>query len=98
MVDLKSYYDDITKTGDKSLHKPSKELGDTDLRSWTSDCDCAICITENEVLKTDSKFSADQYNNITTIDFEELSNHHYFLCPKEIHAFVFKTRSWGKFS
>ena len=93
MVDLKSYHDEYS-TAKRGL--PFKSLNDSDLKSWMSDCDCSVCIAKKEPSKTEAKFSAGTYSRITNIRKQKLNNHLYFLCPKAIHAFVFKTRSWGQ--
>lgn len=94
MIDLKSYHDEYSKTNKELPFKLFHD--DSDLKSWTSDCDCSVCIAKNEPLKTEAKFSVDSYAKITKKELKNLSNHLYFLCPKVIQAFVFKTRSWGQ--
>jgi hypothetical protein len=101
MVDLKSYYASLKADPKDSRNDPNTRpimMDRSDLRNWTSDCACPICIKKTEHLKLDSKFTDINYNGITNIHTKRLTDHHYFLCPKEIYAFIFKTRSWGKYS
>jgi len=92
MIDLKSYHDEYSNAENDSSFTL---LDASDLKSWTSDCDCSVCVAKKEPSKTEAKFSAEIYARITKMRRHEISNHLYFLCPKVIIAFVFKTRSWG---
>lgn len=66
-----------------------------DLRNWTTDCVCTVCkkrkVGSGEAVT--SRF--DDYNGIP-LDCGELTAHQYLLCPFEIKAFVFATRTWRK--
>jgi hypothetical protein len=89
MVDLKTYYADFPSM------KP-RLMGGGDCRKWISDCTCIVCKEKKgtETKKLQSPFET--YNGITLEQWDNIETHQYFLCPKEIDAFVFRTRSWGK--
>jgi hypothetical protein len=100
MVDLKNYYENQKArrrySPSETIHLgPPTLMDESDLRNWTSDCDCTICIKMIGQVMTDSKFPAGEYNRITNMHTSSLPDHHYLLCPKVIRAFIFKTRSWG---
>jgi hypothetical protein len=105
MVDLDSFYSE-------TMRKMAKEVGGSlsrshlenqipnlmdksDHRDFVSDCPCHIC-SKNDNEKVQKTAIFDRYDKITRKFQPTLTNHQYFLCAKQIHAFVFKTRTWGK--
>jgi hypothetical protein len=107
MVDLNGYYSEIRRkiANERKryslLHcRPLENLipnlmGRSDHRDFVSDCPCHIC-SENENEKVQKTAIFDRYDCITPKIQPTLTNHQYFLCAKQIHAFVFKTRTWGE--
>jgi hypothetical protein len=87
MVDLEGYYE-----GPLSTARPD-QMKDDDCRNWLSDCQCAVCRSRKKAAGEPLFMS---YNNITPVQWDELTPHQYLLCPFEIPAFVFRTRTWGK--
>lgn len=87
MTDMQEYYANIST-------KPNF-LDDSDLRKWVSDCICDVC-RKSIKLETEMDFILAEYCKTTRIVSPELSDHRYLLCPYEIPAFVFKTRTWGE--
>jgi hypothetical protein len=87
MVDLEGFY-----AGAGSLQRPDL-LDNDDCRKWLSDCQCAVCRTRK---KEPSEPLFIDYNAITPIFWDELTPHQYLLCPFDIPAFVFRTRTWEK--
>ncbi|KAI1750558.1 P-loop containing nucleoside triphosphate hydrolase protein [Xylaria castorea] len=91
MADMKSYY----------AHTSTKlNLMDTsDCRNWISDCKCEVCKSKMTNKKDSSKIVSlfEDYNYIAIESTTTLTPHQYFLCHFEMPAFVFKTRTWGKF-
>src|SRR5687767_14701377 len=67
----------------------------TDLRSYHSDCRCPVCRNKPPQEKS-VRARFEEYGSITLEAHTNLNDHAYLLCPKEIRAFVFKTRQWGK--
>lgn len=105
MVDLDSFYSETRrKTAKERKEHPSLPpspfyqipilMDGSDHRDSVSDCPCHICSNKNEKVQNTAIF--DRYDKITRKVIRTLTNHQYFLCPKQIHAFVFKTRTWGK--
>ncbi|KAF2104706.1 ATPase [Rhizodiscina lignyota] len=68
----------------------------TDLRNWNSDCTCSICRQPNRKHEKKTQPLFDGYNNITLEGWDDLNPHQYLLCPLEMPAFVFRTRTWEK--
>jgi hypothetical protein len=105
MVDLKSFYSEtrrkISKETTSALRsRPLQNqipslMDKSDHRDFVSDCPCHIC-SKNKKEKVQKTAIFDRYDNITPKTDPTLTNHQYFLCSKQIHAFVFKTRTWGK--
>jgi hypothetical protein len=109
MVDLNSFYSETrrkiaeemkrlppTARFYSSLEKQIPMLMDkSDHRDFVSDCPCHIC-NDNENEKVQKTAIFDKYDNITRKNCHTLTDHQYFLCAKQIYAFVFKTRTWGK--
>lgn len=90
MADLETYYSGQGSDGDKE--QPGL-LGDGDCRRWSSDCTCSVCKSKGARRSMESKF--EDYNDIVPSRREELTRHHYLLCPDDMHSFVFKLRVWG---
>jgi hypothetical protein len=105
MVDLNSFYSELRRKNSKEmtsvlLRGPLGNLipnlmDRSDHRNFVSDCPCHICskFKKEKVQKT---AIFDRYDKITPRNEWTLTNHQYFLCAKQIRAFVFKTRTWGK--
>lgn len=57
-------------------------------------CSCTIC--EQQIYRNaiQPKFSG--YSRWGPHFVEEPTEHQYFICDKEVQAFIFKTRAWGK--
>lgn len=89
MTDMQQYYTD------NSREKPSF-LDGSDLRKWISDCTCGVCRKTSVKLETGTQSLVEQYRMTTRVSNPRLTDHHYLLCPFEIPAFVFKTRTWGE--
>lgn len=90
MTDMQQYY----KAG--TAPKPDF-LDNSDIRRWRKDCTYAACKRRTMNLQeARTEFMFEGYYHITHIIAPELGTHQYLLCPFEIPAFVFKTRSWGK--
>jgi hypothetical protein len=89
MTDMQQYY---------AADFPSKPLflDGSDLRRWATDCICAVCKQRSINLETGARSVFEDYTLITRIGSPELSEHEYLLCPFEVPAFVFKTRTWGE--
>lgn len=73
-------------------------LDSSDLRRWTTDCNCAVCKQRSINLETGMRSIFEDYQSATPVDDPELSDHEYLLCPSQVPAFVFKTRTWGEAS
>lgn len=95
MVDPKAY---LTHNPDVLEH----QMNASDELDWVTNCDCKVCSNRKENNMT---WDGDRrpppfrdYNRLTPLMTRDkpLSWHHYFLCPKAVHAFVFRTRHWGK--
>ncbi|KAF2432110.1 P-loop containing nucleoside triphosphate hydrolase protein [Tothia fuscella] len=66
----------------------------TDLRNWTSDCNCTVCRQKPKDKDSGVARLFEHYNFNTPKFPFNITDHHYFLCPVEIPAFVFRTRTW----
>jgi hypothetical protein len=106
MVDLDSFYSETRrKIAKERKDQPSLPrspldqipilMDGSDHRDTVSDCPCHICSSnKNEKVQETTIF--DRYDKITRKFNRILTNHQYFPCAKQIHAFAFKTRTWGK--
>lgn len=90
MTDMQQFYNE------KRFLKP-KFRDTSDIRRWITDCTCTVCKQRSVNLETETESIFGDYTILTPKDNPNLSDHEYLLCPFEISAFVFKTRSWGKF-
>ncbi|KAG6362329.1 hypothetical protein INS49_010559 [Diaporthe citri] len=90
MTDMQQYY-----TANSRL-KPDF-LDGSDLRRWISDCICAVCRMKSINLETSAQSIFEKYCKKTRLTSPKLTDHQYLLCPFEIPAFVFKTRTWDTF-
>jgi hypothetical protein len=105
MVDLNSFYSEMERKNARgryaSLSAPSvprqaPELMDkSDQREFISDCLCRTCKNGKSV-KANKTPPFEYYDKITRTSFQNLTDHQYLLCPKQIYVFVFQTRTWGK--
>ena len=86
MADLVSYYTE--NVDEKPTH-----IGRSDIRNWVSDCTCLVCKEKEPATKV-ALFNL--YDTITLESRRTLTPHEYLLCPAEIPAYVFRTRTWGK--
>lgn len=86
MTDMKQFYTE-------SPHRKPKFIDRMDLQVWTSDCTCPVCKQGKGTTRRD-------WDDWST--FEMMSDQskpgpaEYFLCPREIPAFFFRTRAWGE--
>lgn len=71
------------------------EIGDAS-ESGVSDCVCHVCSKSKQrgVRLKASRFSS--YDDLYPETTKSLTDHQYFLCAPEVHAYVFKSRAWGK--
>jgi hypothetical protein len=102
MVDMKKYFNDVDSKldslpyGNKST-KPLVSWFRPD-QNWVTDCPCSVCEQRKEVAKRKKKtYIFGEYHGITPEEKKELDPHRYFLLPRKLWAFVFKTRTWGTF-
>jgi hypothetical protein len=109
MVDLNSFYSETRRKIEGEMKKNSRQfpsyspleekipklMDNSDHRDFVSDCPCHIC-NENKNEKAQKTVVFDNYDKITPKNRSTLTDHQYFLCAKQIYAFVFKTRTWGK--
>ncbi|KAF9891838.1 hypothetical protein FE257_003323 [Aspergillus nanangensis] len=96
MADLVSYYTHTLS--------PKPILMDiSDCRNWSSDCECSICKGKRAGQQRNLESRFEDYNLLTLESNDkdlkleadcELTPHQYLLCPAEIPAYVFKTRTW----
>ena len=86
MTDLVSYFT-------QNQYSKPELLDMSDLRNWISDCTCAVCGSRP---KNSVSSLFEEYNQMTVEDMGELTPHMYLLCPIEIEAYVFRTRTWGE--
>jgi len=91
MVDMEGYFED------PSVVERPLFLDNTDCRNWLSDCRCAVCKARGKEDR-DTQPLFDEYNSISPSDYDDLTPHQYLLCPSQIPAFVFRTRTWGETS
>ena len=61
-----------------------------------SECFCRVCLKSKKrgVRPETSKYS--KYDDIWFDTKGPLTDHQYFLCPPNVFAYVFKSRTWGK--
>ncbi|KAI1338623.1 P-loop containing nucleoside triphosphate hydrolase protein [Xylariaceae sp. FL0016] len=86
MVDVKAYFADRGRS--------VLLMSSDDCRSWTSDCRCRVC--KQQTAEGGNRKIVPLFYDYNDIDIEEqtLKPHQYFLCSHEIHAYVFRTRTW----
>jgi hypothetical protein len=90
MADVESFY------AENPTRKPELLPDTSDCRNWISDCTCPFC-KEKKIAKTKRVASSfEDYNTVSLEWSESLSTHQYLLCPNDIRAFVFRTRTWGE--
>lgn len=87
MVDLKTYYLS-NKTPDVAMISEDN--------TWVSDCICPVCSGRQEKALETKRTRFYDYDGLSIDVYDTLSDHQYFLLPKTIRAFVFKTRVWGE--
>jgi hypothetical protein len=91
MVDLKTYY-----SGEGLDKRPNLLYNDMDSRTWISDCGCELCQNRRgEKIKIEKNPWA-AYHKISQESYHKVTDHICFLCPAEVPAFIFKTRTWGE--
>jgi hypothetical protein len=101
MVDLKTFYSEMQrenakgKTRYESPKQAPKLMDKRDQREFISDCLCRICKNGKSV-KANKTPPFEYYDKNTRLSRQNLTDHEYLLCPKQIYVFVFKTRTWGK--
>lgn len=57
-------------------------------------CACSLCQDQIYRHAVDPKFT--EYSRFNPVDVEGLTEHQYFICSKQVQAFVFKLRRWGE--
>ncbi|CAG8980864.1 hypothetical protein HYALB_00013057 [Hymenoscyphus albidus] len=102
MVDLNAFYSQQRRaqgatTGCRFISTvagiPSL-MGSFHQQGFLSECFCPIC--KSKLGRDTSKTPIfTDYTKVSRSEFPKLRDHRYFLCPKHIHVFVFKTRRWG---
>lgn len=92
MTDISTYYDHHPNM------RPGDVMGVTDIRSWSTDCVCMVCKERKENSPNSAKFLYEEWDDFTLEYYQELSLIQYLLCPQKMPVFVFKSRSWGKYS
>jgi len=105
MVDLNSFYSEMERKNTKEryaslsttrLSRQAPKLMDkSDQREFISDCLCRTCKNGKSV-KANKTAPFEHYDLNTRHTHQNLTDHQYLLCPKQIYVFVFKTRTWGK--
>ncbi|KAJ9142057.1 ATPase (AAA) domain protein [Pleurostoma richardsiae] len=71
-------------------------IGTGDCRNWTSDCTCPVCKERGVDTSQNMTPLFEEFNFITLEDWDDLSDQQYLLCPVEMMAFVFRTRTWER--
>jgi len=94
MVDMKKYYTEIDRKNAKPTMPVVTHVEPE--KAWVTDCSCIVCSRRKEERSTSEEAFGD-YHGIYPEDNDRLTPHQYFLLPEIIWAFVFKTRTWGKF-
>jgi len=97
MVDINAYYDEDHRKNAQGRSPGFKIpilMTSYDQRTYISDCPCRVCTNKKSLTAIRTALFED-YNSITLTSGEEPTDHLYFLCPKKIPIFVFKTRTWG---
>lgn len=86
MTDVKQFYTDWINFKPKFIDR-------MDLGVWTSDCTCSAC----KQGKGTTRRTRDDWSTFELMsDQSKLDPADYLLCPREIPAFVFRTRAWGE--
>lgn len=87
MVDEGEYAKDETsiKVEVEDVSRPSKN---------TRLCTCERCEQLLYRFRVETRFAG--YSHINPLTHGELTDHQYFLITREVHCFVFRTRTWGK--
>lgn len=89
MTDMKQYYT-------HESHLKPQFISDSDQRNWISDCTCSVC---KRGKRTTPQLTKEDWSNFYVMSAtSELSSTEYLLCPSEIPAFIFRTRTWGKYN
>jgi hypothetical protein len=101
MVDMKKYYQDVdSKLDDEYPSKSTKPIVSWSRpeQNWVTDCACSVCEQRKEEAQTKKRPEMfEYYHGLTPEEEKELDPHRYFLLPRKLWAFVFKTRTWGIF-
>ncbi|KAL4894971.1 hypothetical protein BDV59DRAFT_174221 [Aspergillus ambiguus] len=69
-------------------------MDSSDDRKWSTDCECSVCKQRAQETQRKVKGRFEDYNDIALQSTKTLTPHGYLLCPTEIPAYVFKTRTW----
>lgn len=89
MVDTESAYKD-------EYDRPGFLEADNERFVGFNDCFCPVCIkSQDRNSDIPAKFA--DYDDIWPLLREKLTNHQYFLCTREVPAFVFRVRSWRRY-
>jgi hypothetical protein len=106
MVDLKEYYADLKRKEDMRKSELSwlglgraselpQLMGDTDQRTYISDCPCPACSCADKVKARKTPIFGG-YDTITQSRYDTLTDHMYFLCACDVTVFAFSSRTWGR--
>lgn len=87
MVDIEEYYKA------SPINIPLLMENDVDNRKWISSCDCAVCSRRRSEYANDTEML---FNDLWPKTDPYVRDEEYFLFPRSIHAFDFKTRCWGE--
>ena len=97
MVDMKKYYNDVDSKLDTVEPTKPYVTWSRPEQNWVTDCACIVCEQRKEDGKSKkTREMFDNYHGLTPEEEGDLDPHRYFLLPKVLWAFVFKTRTWGK--
>ena len=88
MLDMKGYYSNRTR--------PRLMSKDKGTRFWVSECTCGVCRARARDDADKQEALSSELEDIYYEDDPELGPNSYFLMPRTIMGFVFKTRTWGK--
>jgi hypothetical protein len=98
MVDMKKYYNDVDSKLDlgytSTSTKPIVSWSRPD-QNWVTDCSCSVCEQRKEETQSKKPEMFERYHGLTPEEEKKLDPHRYFLLPRKLWAFVFKTRTWG---
>jgi len=93
MVDMDAYYEAFPGK------RPGIMSSTSDARTWVSDCMCPVCNQKREEDKQVKQTTLfEDFEGLPPKTLDELNDDQYLVLPSKIHAYVFRTRTWGKWS